>query len=373
MDIKNLNVLRLPLPPRRIPHRSKSIPSLRNFSDIVKNYTHLGDYCISSAIYIDDFDLLKNNTDIFQDLITSNRISTISAKDFDCLRYIEEQVKDYSSIELKLIDDFENKDRSYIDATTFEKTILVLPLTYVLWNSILKQKQRISGYTIAAFQNPLEIQSFNIISSEELKRVKDLINHLSEKFSRYDDLQKTLLISNYLQRYIQYVDDGNKSEGSQGIYITDSGSIEVGLNVHSPLTVLEQHFGICEGIANATTMLLNNPSFDVNVRSAFGSKHVWNVVQIDGKFYFLDNTWAITRNENQYEEALKAKSFDSNYFLFGSDKANIIGHHVADSVLPEVESSDYSKDKILLQQQLLSKDHSFNDYAPPVFKSKILK
>ena len=196
---------------------------------------------------------------------------------------------------------------------------------------------------------------------------------MSEKFSRYDDLQKTLLISNYLQRHVQYVDYGNMSEGLQGIYITDSGSIEVGNNVHSPLTVLEQHFGICEGIANATTMLLNNPSFDVNVRSVIGSKHAWNVVQIDGKFYLLDNTWAITRNKSQYEEALKAKTFDSNYFLFGADKANIIGHHVANTVLPEIESSDYSRDKILLQQQLLSKYYSFDNYDPPVFKSRILK
>lgn len=368
MDIRNLKTLPPPLPS----HRRKPLPYLPNFSDIIKNYTHLNDYVIGN-VYIDDFELLKNNTDIFQELIISGKISTIFSKDFDCLKYIEAQMKDYSSIELKLIDDFKNEDRSYIDATAFEKTTLVLPLTYVFWNPHLNQNQRISGYTSATTQNPFEIQNFSVFSSEELKKIKELINNLSEKFSRYDDLQKTLLISNYLQRHVQYVDYGNMSEGLQGIYITDSGSIEVGNNVHSPLTVLEQHFGICEGIANATTMLLNNPSFDVNVRSVIGSKHAWNVVQIDGKFYLLDNTWAITRNKSQYEEALKAKTFDSNYFLFGADKANIIGHHVANTVLPEIESSDYSRDKILLQQQLLSKYYSFDNYDPPVFKSRILK
>jgi len=366
MEIKNLKAL----PPSLPSHKKK--PCLQDFSDIVKNYTHLNDYNIGN-IYVDDFNLLRNNIDIFQDLIISWKISTISSKDYDCLKYIEEQVKDYSSIELKLIDDFKNKDRSYIDTTIFEKTTLVLPLPYVFWDPVLKQKQRISGYTHAIYQNPFDIQSFDVFSSEELKRIKELINNLSEKFSKYDDLQKTLLISNYLQRYVQFVDRGNRSEGLKGIYITDSGSIEVGNNVHSPLTVLEQHFGVCEGIGNAATMLLNNPSFNVNVRSVFGSNHVWNVVQIDGKFYFLDNTWAITRNKNQYEESLKAKSFDSNYFLFGSDKANIIGHHIADSVLPEIESSDYPSDIIYLQQQLLSKDHSFDNYNPPMFKSKILK
>ena len=41
-------------------------------------------------------------------------------------------------------------------------------------------------------------------------------------------------------------------------------------------------------------------------------------VLIDGKYYYFDNTWSITRNENVSEEGLIALSFTKKYLLFGA-------------------------------------------------------
>ena len=50
---------------------------------------------------------------------------------------------------------------------------------------------------------------------------------------------------------------------------------------------------------------------------------------MDGKDYYIDNTWNITRNPNKFEETLKAREFTTKYTLFGSDTAKIIGHHIS--------------------------------------------
>ena len=85
------------------------------------------------------------------------------------------------------------------------------------------------------------------------------------------------------------------------------------------------------GIANTSTLLLNNPQMNMEVESVYGCSHVWNKVLIDGKYYYFDNTWSITRNENMSEEGLIALSFSKKYLCFGQKTATAIGHHDPES------------------------------------------
>ena len=118
------------------------------------------------------------------------------------------------------------------------------------------------------------------------------------------------------------------------------------------------------GIANLSTLLLNNEVMNVETESVCGSGHVWNKVLIDGKYYYFDNTWSITRNENVSEEGLIALSFTKKYLLFGNNTANSIGHHnpesifIYDGVISEddIENIDYeSQFKYLEHPKYLSK------------------
>lgn len=77
---------------------------------------------------------------------------------------------------------------------------------------------------------------------------------------------------------------------------------------------------------------MNNPQVDLEVESVYGCSHVWNKVLIDGKYYYFDNTWSITRNENMSEEGLIGLSFTRKYLLFGQKTANAIGHHDPQSI-----------------------------------------
>jgi hypothetical protein len=81
------------------------------------------------------------------------------------------------------------------------------------------------------------------------------------------------------------------------------------------------------GIANLSTLLLNNEIMNVEVESVYGSSHTWNKVLIDGKYYYFDNTWCITRSEHVRDEGLITLDFTNKYLLFGNKTAMSIGHH----------------------------------------------
>lgn len=356
------------LPP--LPKRRRIIQyNLPKFSDYVK-HPELLLHSKYRSVYIDDVELFKENFDLFLKMLTTNLFETFSCHDYECLKFIEKELTDRYGIRLGLVDDFQNQDRSYINIDEFEKTNIVIPIAYSLWNVQASKDIPIACYhSNVGNYNPFGIDECSRISREFSLGVNDAILGIADDWDNYADLDKVMLISNYLQDKVQYVDNNNVSEGQKGIYITDSNGVDVNRNVHSPETVLFQRFGVCEGIANATTLLLNNPIVNVNARSAFGSSHVWNVIWVDDKFYFSDNTWAITRNKSQYPESLKARVFTSDYLLLGSKKMKELGHHEATTILPPLSDDDYPREKIEERQKVLSKQFQFHDYSQPVFKS----
>lgn len=325
------------------------------------------------SLYIDNLELLKKNMDVFRATVVRNHFGRYVSGDYDCLKYIHDLMKNKLEIQLALYDDGENKDRSYIDMNYFEKCDLIIPYSYILWNPKLNEKPLVCQGFHMEFDNPLLIQNCKALSLEMIKRTKEIIVKLWEKYKDCNDLEKTIIISNYIQNLVQFIEPNNISEGPKGIYITDSKGIEISFEVHSPETVLLHHYGVCEGIANATTILSNNPLMNLNVRTVRSNGHVWNQILMNGQYYYLDNTWNITRNPNQYTESLKASSFCDDYLLFGSKKSQIIGHHDPFSVIQPLAEEDYPIEEIKHAVRTLSLNTSFDNYQPPIFESRIKK
>lgn len=331
--------------------------------EIRVNYDH---------IFVDDMDLLIENLDFLESIINKYPKTLIFSTNYKILEYINKNCNVTNNYTLSLVNDHKMINRDYINPEEFENSKLVLPINYLLWMDNLNKNQHISGLISPIINGlPTVTNAYDMIEIENLKRIREIIYQLSEQCKGMDEVDKVIYISNYLQNRVQFVDNNNISNADQ-IYITDSKGLEVTRELTgSGDNVILNKFGICCGIANATTLLLNNPQLQVNTHSVYGSCHNWNYVQIDNKWYYVDNTWNITRNPDRFEESLKARSFSGTYLLFGKETAKSIGDHVNQNYEPLIEQKDYDKEVLMVKIEELSKKFSFDNYEEPVFKSYI--
>ena len=352
----------------------KKVEPIYQFHDFIGKSDEEIKERISQSIYIEDLHTLKRNFDLLKRILSFQKCDKLYSKNHECLTFIESELKDYENVILSLVDDYQNKDRSSLDFSIFQKTTGEIPLSYVLWNHILQETQHVSLYTMTKTLYP-STTAYNQIPKESLEKIKEIIHRLSLKYQGNSAIYKTMVVSDYLQDLVQYVDSDNISEGVLGTYITDSfgRDITIPLTVN-PENVLFEHFGVCAGIGNATMILLNNPSFNVWTRSMYGDNHVWNVVMLDdGQYYFVDNTWCITRNKHQYPESLKAASFSSDYLFFGSETAKEIRHHNPVTLCPTLSKYDLNSNLFKPTPMELCKTLKLQDYHPPVFPSRLQK
>lgn len=96
------------------------------------------------------------------------------------------------------------------------------------------------------------------------------------------DYEKELYLHDYLVKHVSYTDTG--------------------YNSHTAYGALVEGKAVCEGYARAfqhLLMLVGIPSFVVSGRS-FTEDHAWNLVKIDGAYYYVDVTWDDKGDESSY-------------------------------------------------------------------------
>lgn len=320
--------------PRRRPNISSSKLLLKKdyyYADIVVNNIDANQI---NAIIISINDL-STSMDKLIELLEQHKEIQLKFKDFESVIFIDRILNGRIINKTFLMDDSLRKDRGYIDLTSLKNINLIIPLNYLMWG--VKFNNSVETYCFLIknpqlnYFNPTSLNGNERLSYDDYVCIVRKIEELS-KINPKSDEEKVALISDYIQSCTQYI-EGFESLSSQGTFITPdfpkydeyrkkSGLIE---------TVINNSNGVCMGIANASTLLLNNPQIDVETESVYGCSHVWNKVLIDGKYYYFDNTWSITRNENISEEGLIALSFTRRYLFFGQKSANAIGHHVPQS------------------------------------------
>lgn len=360
------------VPPSLPKRRPISVNTNKHYTYKLEDFIGQNDEFIKTAntgTILVNYDVVVNNIDLLRRIISILGISQINCLDYESAVFIENNLE--SSVDLALVDDYQNRDRSYIDTTKFVKHNFYIPLSYFMWGIKFENSCNIRCLRYKEYDTMTSINGDNLLYRDTLEKLKEIIQSIdSEELS---DLDKCILVSNYLQSKVQYVEGGLKSHADR-VYIIEADEEEVtSKKVGSIESVINENYGLCMAIANTTTLLLNNPIMNVNVRSLYGDSHVWNIITIDGKQYYVDNTWAITRNKNRIEEALKAASFSDDYLLFGTSTSNVVGHHNSLCYyVGKVEQDDYSREDIKEHVRVLSKKHSFTDYSKSLrFKSKV--
>ncbi|MFI3307088.1 MAG: hypothetical protein R3Y21_00835 [Mycoplasmatota bacterium] len=308
-----------------------------------------------------DIQSLKEHGDILIEFINTLDLKRLDNLEITFLDYesailFNKLLPQKYDFRVSLADDGKNMDRSYIDLTAIDKFNLHVPISYLMWDIKFNDEVYFYDY-ITNFNDHLDglsiIQccSSNNVNKTKKSTIEDYkkVSQAIYENSSDNQLFNLLLVSNYLQRKIQYI-SGYESEARKGIYTAENSPYKKSgclPDTHSTLeTIIYNNYGLCGNISFATNLLLNNPKFNINCRIANGNNHLWNEVDIDGCIYYLDNTWNITRNTHQVKNALKATQFSYDYILFGSQTAQEDGH-IPKSISmfsAPLSKSDYPKD-----------------------------
>ena len=110
----------------------------------------------------------------------------------------------------------------------------------------------------AGYLNPTSINGDEKLSYEDFIKIRKKIEELA-RISNNNPADKVFLISDYIQSQTKYI-DGYVSNSSVGTFITPEFPQFDEYRKYSGLveTVLNKNNGICIGIANLSTLLLNN-------------------------------------------------------------------------------------------------------------------
>ncbi|MCD8231403.1 MAG: hypothetical protein LUD14_06240 [Clostridiales bacterium] len=136
------------------------------------------------------------------------------------------------------------------------------------------------------------------------------------------DYDKALYVYETLIREVDYVTD---SENNQNI-----------------ISVFINHETICQGYAYATQYLLEQLGIPCTtvIGTANGAAHAWNLVVLDGEYYYIDTTWGNARfvylNENgeDFSAGDAVSTGYLNYDYFGVTTETLLMTHEPDSEIP---------------------------------------
>ena len=263
-----------------------------------------------SSVIVDKNTLMKNMK-FFLEISKIIRINNILLVDYDSaiiLDLLKEKGLFFRD-KIYLLDDNKQLDRSYIDLTKLNNITLVVPNTYAMWN--IKFNDRLYCYQYLYNNMSIENDTFSgYYDKETLIEVERIASMIKDFNDNLTDVEKIIIISNYLQKYCKFDKD------------TDNLSKELG----DPKTVLINNLGVCRTFADATTLLSNNPYLKLKVRNVRSKNHVWNTIELNNKVYQLDNSRAISNGKYTDKTELRTIKFNSEYLLFGENSLKKLNH-----------------------------------------------
>ena len=301
----------------------------------------------------------------------------IYSSDYRVARVFNSLLKGFNVIKkFNLLNDFEFKERSEIDFSKLDYNEVNVPFDYIMYGI-----KHIGINNYSSGQNKNNIFSITGEYQENHSNIQEKVNSIIDEIfgqiplEKLDDIDKSVLVSNWIQKNIQFV-EGYISEVGEKKYICDD--IIDGKKFPYPdgngdiLQIANNHFGVCRGIARLSVALLSNPKVGCKCNMANTSNHAFFTQIINNKTYVVDNTWCITRNPHHMGESLKAASFSDEYLLIGEDKINenedILSHHTRENIYKEeINHNSISRERIKQSIKKLKKlGVSFEYNNPPI-------
>jgi transglutaminase/protease-like cytokinesis protein 3 len=110
-------------------------------------------------------------------------------------------------------------------------------------------------------------------------------------------------------------------------------------NNQNIISVFINHETVCQGYAYATQYLLEKLGITsaTVVGQARGQSHAWNLVMLDGDYYYIDTTWGNSQyfTQDDQSEMVKNKYVDYDYFC-ATTETLLLTHQIDDQIpMPE--------------------------------------
>ena len=110
---------------------------------------------------------------------------------------------------------------------------------------------------------------------------------------------------------------------------------------------------VCQGYAKATQYLLKKLGFEVTLifgTEQTGADHVWNLVKVDGDYYYMDTTWG----EMQFSDQGESKGINYNFLLITTEEL-LQTHRIVSEIPVPVCTAErdnyYVREKLLFQEK----------------------
>lgn len=167
---------------------------------------------------------------------------------------------------------------------------------------------------------------------------------LSVEFSgRYNvDIDTARSRHDQIKEAVSGILEGIDSEASQYDkvkYVYDTLIRETDYQLDSPdnqniYSVFVNHLSVCQGYAKATQYLLNRLGVECALvlgTVETGEGHAWNLVNIDGSYYYVDTTWGDASYQLEDEEAqIQSNLPEINYDYLNVTTAELLRTHTLD-------------------------------------------
>lgn len=150
------------------------------------------------------------------------------------------------------------------------------------------------------------------------------------------------------------------------IYFAENTTYKESKDAHTGYDVLVSHVGVCDGLANAYALAMNTLGIPCAVISNYSKNHSWNIVKLNGIWYFVDFTNGVGVGKHEgmvvtYDSFLVGK----NTFLKthpGYKKQDLYGQGNSNNLKMrkiKLASSDYIKNSKEMKQALENKTCTF--------------
>lgn len=300
------------------------------------------------GLTIRDISFVLEYLHILKDIIDNNNEIYFWCGSYEIAKLIERLLPNSGKYEIHLIDDFKNKDRSYINNKDFTKSKLYIPVPYVMWGVKVDKEIGVDHAIYYPFSNSCVGASENgTLKLETINEIKRIVSMIGEE-KGLNKIEILMIISNFIQAYIQYISENGK-EVSGKMYIIPEEEKTSNINPRDINSVILKNYGLCASIANFTILLANNPTLGIDIREVFGDGHSWNIVNLGGTSFYVDNSRAITRNKHLFEETLKASELTTDFFLIGTQTADQYGKYKPDPniwVPNNISKNDFDRNYI---------------------------